>query len=194
MPNWCNNTIEIQGPSEYIDGFEQFLNENNGKDWFDFFLPCPQELKDVGNVSLNTTNEQLIEKYGYSDWYSWSVDNWGVKWNCDAQDWHRDDPNSIRFWFDSPWGPPTSLYEKISNGDFGDDLHVFAHYHEEGMAFVGYFDDGIDESYEYSDLDSLDSIPEYILDEWNIREMLEERAEWEDEEEIDEEIENGKSS
>jgi hypothetical protein len=51
MPNWCNNTIEIQGDKVKLDAFENFLNEKSGKDWFDFFLPCPQELKDVGNVS-----------------------------------------------------------------------------------------------------------------------------------------------
>jgi hypothetical protein len=38
----------------------------------------------------------------------------------------------------------------------------------------------------------LDNIPEDIVDEWNLREMLEERAEWDEEEEIDEENENGK--
>ena len=71
MPNWCNNNIEFVAPKEKIRQFESFLNDNNGKDWFDFFLPCPQELKDVGDVSLHApSNEQLVEKYGYSDWYS----------------------------------------------------------------------------------------------------------------------------
>ena len=131
-----------------------------------------------------------MEKYGASDWYSWNVTNWGCKWNCDAQDWVRNDENSISFWFDSPWGPPTELYQRICNGEFGEELEVYAGYHEEGMAFVGYFDNGSDESYEYSDLESLDSIPEYIIDEWNLREMLEERAEWESEdEEFDEDDE-----
>lgn len=193
MPNWCNNTFEMVAPKEKVREFEKFLNDNNGKEWFDFFLPCPQELKDVGNVSFDHTNEQLIEKYGYSDWYSWSVDNWGCKWNCDANDWRvedYDDENlSIKFWFDSPWGPPENLYQSISDGKFGEDLNVFAEWHEEGMAFIGRFEYGSGESYEYSDLDSLDNIPDDLLENWNIREMLEERAEWEEE---DEEIENDK--
>ena len=46
-------------PKEKIQEFKIFLDEKNGKDWFDFFLPCPQELKDVGEVSVNYTNEQL---------------------------------------------------------------------------------------------------------------------------------------
>jgi hypothetical protein len=184
MPNWCNNNFELVAPKEKIQEFKQFLDEKNGKEWFDFFLPCPQELKDVGDVSVNHTNEQLIEKYGHSDWYSWSVENWGCKWNCDANDWEvseYDEENlSINFWFDSPWGPPTELYKFISEQE---GMNVFAGYHEEGMCFVGKFEYGEDESYEYSDLESLDNIPEDIVEDWNIREMLEERAEWEEEEE-----------
>ena len=195
MPNWCNNTFKVSADKEQIDEFEKFLNDNNGKDWFDFFLPCPPELKDGGPVGFqDKPNEALIEKYGHSDWYSWSVSNWGCKWNCDAQDWTRDDDNTLSFWFDSPWGPPIALYDFISNGDWS----VEAQYHEEGMCFVGEYLDGSDDSYEYSDLDSLDDIPEHIVENWNLREMLEDREDWEEEEEFvdedDEENENGKSS
>ena len=108
MPNWCNNTFELVAPKEKVREFESFLNEKNGKDWFDFFLPCPAELKDGGAVSFHDEPKpDLVEKYGASDWYTWSVHNWGCKWNCDAQDWNVDDYDdenlSIKFWFDSPW-------------------------------------------------------------------------------------------
>lgn len=196
MPNWCNNTFELVAPKEKVREFESFLNEKNGKDWFDFFLPCPAELKDGGAVSFHDEPKpDLVEKYGASDWYTWSVNNWGCKWNCDAQDWNVDDYDddnlSIKFWFDSPWGPPTELYNFI---DAQDDLNVFANFHEEGMAFVGKFEYGSVDSYDYSDLESLDMIPDEIVEEWNLREMLEERAEWEEEDELIEEEENGKSS
>ena len=196
MPNWCNNTFELVAPKEKVREFESFLNEKNGKDWFDFFLPCPAELKDGGAVSFHDEPKpDLVEKYGASDWYTWSVKNWSCKWNCDAQDWNVDDYDdenlSIKFWFDSPWGPPTELYNFI---DAQDDLNVFANFHEEGMAFVGKFEYGSVDSYDYSDLESLDMIPDEIVEEWNLREMLEERAEWEEEDELIEEEENGKSS
>ena len=47
MPNWCNNTIEIEGTKEQINKFVSFLDEQNGKEWFTFFRPCPQELVDT---------------------------------------------------------------------------------------------------------------------------------------------------
>ena len=196
MPNWCYNKITITGEKEDIDRFNDFLTEKDGEDWFDFFLPCPQELKDVGNVSFHEKqNEQLVEKYGHSDWYSWSIENWGCKWNCSALNVVREDDETISFSFDSPWAPPTSLYQRIANGEFGE-FNVTASYLEEGMGFVGRFEDGFDESFEYSDLESLDFIPDDIVEDWNLREQLEEQEEWdsedsEDEEMTEEEIVNG---
>lgn len=160
MPNWCNNTIEIQAEKEMIDNFESFLNDSEGKDWFTFFKPLPEKLKEEG-------------------WYEWSVENWGCKWNCDAQDWQRTDENTIRFWFDSPWAPPIALYHTMHEMDF----EVTASYHEEGMCFVGEFVDGFDECYEYSDVESLDDIPEHIIEEWNLYEMLMDREEFVEDEE-----------
>lgn len=146
MPNWCNNVIEIGGDEEQIVAFEKFLEENKGKNWFDFFLPLPESEKE--------------------NWYEWAVNNWGCKWNCDAMDWVRED-SVIRFSFDSPWGPPIALYEFLT----GEGFDVDAHYLEEGMAFVGRFLDGFDENYNYdlSEEDSLDYIPDEIVDFWDLR-------------------------
>lgn len=187
MPNWCNNTFTIEGKKEKIQEFQKFLDDNDGKEWFSFFRPCPQELLDVGNVKVSAPpNEELVEKYGHSDWYSWSLENWGCKWNCDAQDWDMTedgDRASVGFWFDSPWGPPTTLYEFIANEM--EDFDIVANYHEEGMGFVGRFEDGFDESYEYSDLESLESIPEEIVEHWDLSGLLEDREEWDEDEEDD---------
>jgi hypothetical protein len=139
MPNWCSNSITITSNKENIDNFEAFLTEKNGKEWFDFFLPCPEELRDVDSPNKNKDTDALLEKYGHVDWYSWSVENWGTKWNCDAQDWIKvESPNgdeaSVSFWFDSPWGPPIALYQFIESNFT---LQVTASYLEEGMCFVG---------------------------------------------------------
>jgi hypothetical protein len=184
MPNWCSNSFEVQGTKEQIDKFEAFLEKGDGKNWFDFFLPTPAELSetDSSNRDEEVTN-QLLEKYGAADWYSWNINNWGCKWNCDAQDWTRSNDNAISFWFDSPWGPPTALYEHITSDSMFDGMEVSATYFESGMCFVGQFVDGSDEYYEYSDLESLDDIPESLVDEYGIREMLEEQSEFDEEDE-----------
>lgn len=169
MPNWCSNNFEVTGSKEQIDAFEKFLVDNDGKEWFDFFLPTPAELKDT--TSPNRDEEQseiLYEKYGAADWYGWNVTNWGTKWNCDAQDWLREE-NTIRFWFDSAWSPPIALYEFIESEGFS----VRATYYEPGMCFVGEYSEGFDDTYEYTDLESLDEMPEHLVEEYGIRESLE---------------------
>ena len=156
MPNWCSNTIEIEGTKEQINAFVSFLDEQNGKEWFTFFKPTPPELKEEG-------------------WYEWNVENWGTKWNCDAQDWVKvENPNadesSVTFWFDSAWSPPTALYEFI---EATSTLNIKASYNEGGMGFVGEFVDGVDECFNYESLEDLEDIPEHLVDEWNLAEQME---------------------
>ena len=156
MPNWCSNTIEIEGTKEQINKFVSFLDEQNGKEWFTFFRPTPPELKSEG-------------------WYEWNVENWGTKWNCDAQDWMKienpsEDQASVTFWFDSAWAPPIALYEHI---ELNSPLNVKASYNECGMGFVGEFVDGSDDYYEYENLEDLDELPEHLVEEWNLAETLE---------------------
>jgi hypothetical protein len=147
MPNWCYNTIRVRGPQRELDKFEKHLNDTDGKDWFSYFVKPGRELTD-------------------GEWYGWNLENYGCKWNCDANDWRRDDEETISFTFDSPWGPPIALYENIENMElesesgYIDYFRVDAEYLEEGMQFMGRFIDGENEYYEYSDLDSLDNIPD----------------------------------
>jgi len=154
MSNWCSNAFELIGPTERIREFEAFLNSNNGKDWFDFFRPCVEG----------------------EDWNSWPIQNWGCRWNCDAQDWqvkfHDQNNLSIRFWFDSPEEPPIPLYEFIHKDQ---SLTIFGGYLNEDLGFVGKFENGFNDYYEYSDAESLNEIPQDVIDEWNLEDLYEEQ-------------------
>ena len=178
MPNWCSNNFEVTGSKEQIDAFEKHLIDTNGADWFDYFLPTPAELKDTTSPNKDEDNfDALMQKYGVSDWYSWNVNNWGTKWNCSAADFGRVE-DTISFYFDSAWSPPIALYEFIES----EGLSVRASYYEPGMCFVGEYSEGFDDTYEYSDLDSLDDIPEHLIEEYGIRESLEDFYDGEEDE------------
>jgi hypothetical protein len=67
MPNWCSNSIEIKGDKESIDEFKKFLDEGNGKDWFNFFLPTPPKLMKVGMngmFKIGVANGTVMHKIG----------------------------------------------------------------------------------------------------------------------------------
>jgi hypothetical protein len=60
-------------------------------------------------------NIKAFEQTGYHDWYSWNLDNWGVKWeasNCNNQS--VPDFFTVVFDFDSPWGTPENFVRELS--------------------------------------------------------------------------------
>ena len=61
-----------------------------------------------------------LEKYGVKDWYDWSCNNWGTKWdasNAYIDEYIAEDDDCdkmIRIQFDTAWSPPMSWLEKAT--------------------------------------------------------------------------------
>lgn len=65
--------------------------------------------EEVGQYYLD-----LVEKYGYYDWYNWSIANWGCKWNACRPE-IVDESNGITcFQFDTPWGCPDAWLQALA--------------------------------------------------------------------------------
>jgi hypothetical protein len=58
-------------------------------------------------------NQQAEIATGYSNWYSWALDNWGVKWDA-SRPTVKYDLLTITFCFDSPWGCPEQFVKTLS--------------------------------------------------------------------------------
>ena len=171
--------MNIISQKEYKEQEERIAKANKEPNWQD------------SRCLTKSLSKSYHDKFGADNWYDWSVMNWGTKWNTTANGIERTGEMTIRFSCETAWAPPTRLYERISEGEFGE-YDVNAYYLEEGMAFVGRFEDGFDECYEYSDLESLDSIPEVIVEHWNLREQLEDQEDWDAEEALNDIIDNFK--
>lgn len=59
---------------------------------------------------------------GHMDWYSWSVDHWGVKWNASST---RLDPSRLSVTFDTPWSPVPRLMRRMTGGVCADAYYSF---------------------------------------------------------------------
>ena len=140
MPNWCNNTLTlthkdpamIQRAKDALDRGE-FLSE---------FCPMPRELGDA--IANGQPDAVMIEKYGYSSWYDYCVNEWGTKWDVGedgATDIHPDG-TMLNTYFDSAWSPPIGAYEKLEQLGFT----VDAYYYEGGMAYAGTYSNGNEDS------------------------------------------------
>lgn len=155
MPNWCYNTASLYNEDKTkIDALEAELQK--------------EDAQPLNHLCPNPSGE----------WeYEWSVNNWGTKWDITPSDWERTDDNTIVMHFDSAWSPPTSIYQFLENEGWS----VRALYHEPGMGFVGKFEDGFDDYYEYdiSDRESVENLPEDLID---FGGLMEEVERWEEEE------------
>ena len=110
MPNWCANRVAVwSNDEEAMKKFKEgvkLYDEGKLIQWFSFhaILPMPEELRNVQSPVTIATEEQqkeytkkhnrpcpyitqeesdrLDELYEDNNWYDWSNNNWGVKWDC----------------------------------------------------------------------------------------------------------------
>lgn len=199
MPNWCNNNITISHQdTAKLEALAGAIKEGN---FLKHICPIPEDLNIVaGCVGGDTDPDQIalvektksnVEKYGVGNWYDFCVNEWGTKWDVDPYDPEEVKvvDNTIEFGFDSAWAPPVGIYEKMIEEGYD----VVAYYYEPGMAFVGKWDNGYDDCYEYSGHNSktvVDVIGEELDDMFGISESM---ADWEADEmdEVQEWYEDG---
>lgn len=157
MPNWCNNTVEIYHEDPVM--LERVRKGFNDGALLNEFIPVPEDLQiTAGRLGDPVENAKLIEKeesnrlkYGYSNWYDFCVNEWGTKWDIGGDGAEAQDiPEGLMLSFDSAWSPPLAAYEKLMDLGF----RIRAMYHECGMCFAGIWDNGDDDYYEYSDMNS----------------------------------------
>jgi hypothetical protein len=78
---------------------------------------------------------QNLKKYGFKDWYSWSIHNWGTKWDASDGGINSDHESELDVSFETAWAPPIEWLEKASIKY--KKLKFTLEYTEEGMSFEG---------------------------------------------------------
>ena len=74
-----------------------------------------------------------LQKYGTDNWYDWSIEHWGTKW--DAYDC-QGSPQEGTLVFFTAWNPPDEIIKALCKKYPNSDLDWF--YEEEGMQFAGH--------------------------------------------------------
>lgn len=125
MPNWCQNTLTLLHTDPVL--IQRAKDAFNRGELCSEFVPIPEEEKE--------------------NWYNWSVENWGTKWDIGKGDMD-DREGGVFFVFESAWAPPVAFYEKLEELGF----HITAYYFEPGVGFCGRWtsDDG-DDIYEFDE-------------------------------------------
>ena len=193
MPNWCNNNLILSGNLKELEKVQKDIEKG---DFFNSILPIPTELADTQSPARDETQEQkdknkaLKEKLGCDNWYDWRVNNWGTKWDIDADSFYQneivkitDNTGKLLLAFDTAWAPPEGIYNAIVDQEI---LGVNAYYYEPGCDFAGHYYNGHDDCITISDCDDdyfeMSDLGRALDGYYNI---LEDRAMWREEEEAD---------
>lgn len=174
MPNWCEDFFEFRIPTANAKPFMDFANAFNSTNrpetgLLNLLYPMPAHQPDTTkpNVFFATGGIGRDEeaKYGKSNWYDWSIANWGTKWELDLQ--------SISFHVDgdyvyfhgyalSAWTPPVAAFQNSG-------VEFSLYYAETGMNYFGYADVHDDFTYDHPlDTEDFDRFVDYqdAFDKW----------------------------
>lgn len=122
MPNWCHNRLRIavSNPDErdaILAAMRDIHKESGEMTPFSFekIIPMPESERD--------------------NWYYWRINNWGCKWDLVPSEIHWYYTNrSIWFEFQTPWGPPDGVIQRLSQMFPNNPMRLRAR--EPGMGFV----------------------------------------------------------
>lgn len=113
---------------------DNFVGDNSevvekAKAFVESSLNCTKGRERLLQAFLEVFNEIV---YGKSDWYQWSIENWGCKWSCA----HFSMGITLgEYFFDTAWAPPLALIEELSVRH--PEYQISGAYSEPGADFAG---------------------------------------------------------
>lgn len=203
MPNWCSNTVTFKHKNPKM--IEKVVKGFNAGGLMGAFYPCPKALSGTlaGSHAKGTPEAKdleiqqkiNVETYGFKDWYDWQTTKWGTKWDVGRREYDeklkvKKGATEITLSFDSAWSPPIPFYEKMHDDE---GFEITAKYFEPGCGFIGVWENGADDTYDYSGFDTgkealawlKENAPADLLDDFGIEDWFEGMTN-DDEEESDE--------
>lgn len=133
--SWVDKKVELNDffkimisifKRDCTDNIEKYILRNS-----EISLLIEKYDKDLENVlSLGKKVFNNYKNYGVSDWYDWSVNNWGTKWNaCNTN--IVGDYNAV--YFDTAWSPSIEIADKLAS--MHPKLKIIYEYAEEQTGF-----------------------------------------------------------
>ena len=128
MPNYCYNSLSIRGSSETLKKICNLVHGDDNEFDFEKIIPMPDY---IYRGDFGPKEEKI---YGKDNWYDWSCEQWGTKWNSvDAHcEWFCD---TIEFDFQTAWSPCEPIIKELA-ARFPDTRILYS-YFEDGVGFCG---------------------------------------------------------
>ena len=121
MPNWCANSLSISGSKTDIKKLLKIaiVKNNEGENELNCngIIPVPPALMEQKSPSEFTDEleEANIKKYGFKDWYSFRLANWGTKWAPEVENMNVSPSGRlVGMFFSSAWTPPCGIIDQLA--------------------------------------------------------------------------------
>jgi len=130
MPNWCENVVEITvGSAEERDKVRSVLLGEEENFSFENTVPMPT------GIIREPVSSDVINS-GLPNWYNWSIENWGTKWDVSDCDIVDVSDTELRLIFDTAWSPAEAWVRSTSEViPYAEFLLIYS---EEGMDYSGF--------------------------------------------------------
>jgi len=143
MPNITMNKVYVSGPPKLVTDLIYSIetrDPNIPKEQrmvFDFqsIIPMPKPLRNVEtghNIDCTgkrcdhwrvakgktvaiprSTLKRWKKRYGTTNWWDWSSDNWGTKWNAMVPEIAARNPDLVVYEFNTAWAAPWPIYSRL---------------------------------------------------------------------------------
>jgi hypothetical protein len=140
MPNWTHNFMRVEGDEKDIRAFLDAIKWQDELFDFNRIIPMPELLKNTGSGFMKIDGEKVnswyieqrnpggndkvrrftreekeeLARIGAENWYDWSIENWGTKWNpCHLDISGAAINGSLEVTFDTAWSAPVPIFRKI---------------------------------------------------------------------------------
>lgn len=123
MPNWTTNYVTFEGSKKKIIELKELFASDDKAFDFNKILPMPEDSENfqaTGSFSMDTnqgdlSDEEFIEKKvdNPTNWYYWSIKNWGTKWNAVDPNLDIDNECKLKYSFRTAWDAPRGVIQEI---------------------------------------------------------------------------------
>lgn len=170
MPNWCENSLIITfnpRDKKQVAYMKRVIRGIRKERLLSALVPMPKHQPDPTKPNPFNAKNGVGLNEKIPNWYDWSIDNWGTKWevhdlSIDEEDLQQieDDmerqkeSSTIRLSFLSAWSPPTNALMNSKLSKLG--IYYRLDYFEGGVGFFGSCENDNDTSVGIDFSDSVD--------------------------------------
>jgi len=106
MPNWTANNVLFVGKRKQLETLKDMLKSDDNEFDFNNIVPMPK------NIYRGLLGREEEEKYGDNNWYRWSIDNWGTKWNS-VDTRVEENGSTLSYNFMTAWDCPRQIVDAL---------------------------------------------------------------------------------